>query len=78
MRYKYQTTSDFNLGEDWILYSLGYDDVSFRFVVETYSGVTKSVWMSPHQASDYMRYVKDYIYRFYSFKVVKRIKILPF
>ena len=78
MKYKYQITSDFNVGEYWILDSLGYDDVFFRFIVETYGGVTKSVWMSPHQSLEYIRHVEAFIYRFYSFKIVKRIEKLPF
>ena len=78
MKYKYNTTSDFNLGEDWILDSQCYDDVRFRFIEETYRGISKSVWMSPQQALEYIRYRSDDLYHFYSFKIVRRIEMLPF
>lgn len=78
MNYNYQITSDFNVGELWILNSLGYDDVFFRFILETYRGVTKSVWMSPHQALEYIRYRTDDITYGYSFKIVKRFSSLHF
>lgn len=75
MSYFYNTTKDFNIGEDWIILSQNHDDIRFRFIVETYSGVKKSVWMSPEQALEYIRYCSDDLYYGYSFKVVKRIAI---
>lgn len=75
MKYFYATTKDFNVGEDWIIFSQNNDNVRFRFIVETYSRIVKSVWMSPAQAKDYICFRADYVYRGYTIKIVKRVLI---
>lgn len=55
MKYIYKFTKDFEIALDWVLRSQSHYNVTFRFTIESYTGVRKGLWMSPSQSLAYLR-----------------------
>ena len=55
-RYKYETTTNYELALSWIHSNICADNIHFRFLLETYRGVKKTIWLTPSKALKFISY----------------------